>query len=107
MNRSSVKRTLVRPDGRTYRPRSNRLRIRAWGDDPTGLCGVIVFGTLDPAEALPAAQAACRYWYEGETVRSPSPGWYRDGFDWGERRWIRDERRGAPGVSFTYDSDGG
>jgi len=104
MNRSSVNEGIVRPDGRVYRPRSSRLRIRAWGDaDPVGPCGVIVFGTLDVDRALPHARSACAYWYDGSTVTNPLPGWYRDGFFWGERRWIRDDRRGAPGVSFTYD----
>ena len=103
MTRPLATREIVRPDGRIYRPRNPRLRIRAWGSDHP--CGVIVFGTLDPDEALPHARAACRYWYEGDTVRNPRPGWYRDGFHWGERQWVRDERRGAPGVSFLYDPD--
>src|ERR1044072_3334958 len=102
MSRSSVNPGIVRPDGRVYRPRSARPRIRAWGRDSAGWGGVIVFGPLEVDRALPPARAACRYWYEGDAVRNPRPGWDRDGFHWGERRWIRGERRRAPGASLTH-----
>lgn len=93
---------LTRPDGRIYRPRKG-LRAHAW--ENANEDGAIVFGTLDPDEALPLAQQACDHWYgdPGYIACRPRPGWYRDGFEHGRRTWIEDERRGAPGVMFTYD----
>lgn len=97
---------LTRPDGKPYHPRSNNLRVKAWGDDaPPGDCGVIVFGTLDPDRARPLAQQACAHWYESSGVQDPRPGWYRDAYDRGERRWIEDDQRGAPGVTYTWNPD--
>lgn len=94
---------ITRPDGRAYRSRKTGLRVHAWNnDDPDG---VIVLGTLDPDAARPLAEQACGHWYGTTHVKNPEPGWYRDAFEWGERRWARDERRGAPGVSFTWDGD--
>lgn len=92
---------ITRPDGRPYRPRKPGLRAHAWetGDDQ----GVIVFGTLAPAEAEAFALAVSAYWYgSGGAVVDPHPGWFRDRFRWGERRWERDEVTGSPGVMFTW-----
>jgi hypothetical protein len=95
----------TRPDGRVYRARKPGLRARAWGGDDEDR-GVVIFGTLDPQTALDLARRACAYWYERPAVKRPKPGWWRDGYRRGERCWVNDERRGAPGVSFTYDEDG-
>ena len=93
---------ITRPDGRIYRPRKPGLRAHAWeGDDEQG---VIVFGTLDPTEAEAFALESSAYWYgTGGAVVDPEPDWFRDCFRWGERRWERDEVRGAPGVKFTWE----
>lgn len=89
---------ITRPNGKPYRPRSSGLRAHAWEGEDDG--GVIVFGTLDPDRARPLAAEVCAHWYGMPVVLDPAPGWYRDGFEYGERRWIRDEERGAPGVMF-------
>jgi hypothetical protein len=65
---------------------------------------VIVFGTLDVAAALALAAEMMRYWYDAECAPvGPDPDWYRDGYLWGERTWVRDGKRGAPGVMFTCE----
>lgn len=93
---------IARPDGRPYRPRKPGLRARAWANDDE--IGVIVFGTLEPAEAEAfALESAARWYGDGGAVSDPDPDWYRDGYQWNERTWIRDERRGSPGVMFTWD----
>lgn len=96
----------TRPDGRTYRPQKPGLRVRAWGNDDMSR-GVIVFGTLSPEAAQPLAQETCEWLYGeqgfGFRVTHPRPGWYRDSFQHGERTWVTDDRRGAPGVMFTYE----
>ncbi len=97
----------VRPDGRPYRPRKSGLRARAWenhgcGDEEGS--GVIVFGTLNPDEARRFALESATYWFGTGTVHQPISGWWRDSFDQGERRWVEDEQRGAPGVMFTWEA---
>jgi hypothetical protein len=92
---------ITRPDGRPYRPRKPGLRAHAWENSDEA--GVIVFGTLDPDAAQAFALESAAYWYgPGGAVVDPSPDWFRDCFRWGERRWERDEKRGAPGVQFTW-----
>lgn len=93
---------LRRPDGRLYIPRQSGLRAAAWesfGED----CGVVVLGTLDPERAQAFALESAVYWYGPGEVTMPRPGWWRDGFSWGERCWLKDEHRGAPGVMFTWE----
>lgn len=95
---------LTRPDGRPYRPRKTSLRARAWEnhgylDDGSG---VIIFGTLSPDEAQRFALEAAEHWFGPGSVGQPAPGWWRDTFDRGERCWVQDGRRGAPGVMFTW-----
>lgn len=100
--------TMVRPDGRTYRPRKPGLRARAWENrDNVGeeSAGVIVFGTLDPDEARSLAQDSCAAWYgdaDSFHLAEATPGWWRDSFAYAGRTWIEDEQRGAPGVMFTW-----
>lgn len=92
---------IVRPDGRVYRPRKPGMRAHAWQSEDDQ--GVVVFGTLDAVAAAGFALESAVYWYGGGgEVGEPRTGWWRDGFLWGERRWIDDEKRGAPGVMFTW-----
>lgn len=92
---------IVRPNGKPYRPRRPGLRAHAWeGEDD---CGVVVFGTLDPDRARAFAAQMCTHWYGMPVVVDPEPGWYRDAFVYGERRWTRDPERGAPGVMFRAE----
>lgn len=99
-------RALTRPDGRLYRPRSHKLRAHAWENpeawrEDDDHSGVIILGTLDPERARPFAVKMCRHWFGVSEAERPRPGWWRDGFENGERRWIHDASRGAPGVMFT------
>lgn len=98
----------IRPSGKLYRPRTCKLRAQAWEDAHPlpGLAGVIVFGTLDPDTARRFAQESAAYWF-GDAgtfdVSEPRPGWWRTGYERrGERAWIEDDERGAPGVMFTW-----
>lgn len=96
----------VRPNGKPYRPRTDKLRARAWenlGGFDGDSCGVIVFGTLDPDEARAFAADSVAYWYGAGAVEQPESGWWRDAFQRGERTWIEDDQRGAPGVMFTWE----
>lgn len=92
----------TRPNGKTYRPRKAELQTHAWEntDGYDDSCGVIVFGTLNPDKAREPAIQACRYWYGMAAVENPEPGWYRRGFQNGQRMWISDGDRGRPGVMF-------
>lgn len=92
---------IERPNGKPYRPRKTELRAHAYENEDD--CGVIVFGTLDPDRARPFAEQVCNHWYGMPQAVDPQPGWYRDGFVYGERRWIPDEKRGAPGVMFRAE----
>ena len=87
---------IVRPNGRTYRPR--KIIAYAWAgyDD----YGVIVFGTHDVERAEPLALDACRSWFGASGVTAPRNVWFRDGRVNGERCWFPDEERGRPGVMF-------
>jgi len=95
--------TLTRPNGKLYRPRRKLLYAHAWENDGYDEdCGVIVLGTLDVERARELAVEMCRYWYDMAVAADPAPvpGWWRDGFWYGERRWAYDDLRGAPGVMF-------
>jgi hypothetical protein len=94
---------LVRPDGRTYRPRRPGLRARAWENSYPDEAGVIVFGTLDPDEARWSAIEACTIWYGEGELKTPQPGWWRSAIRRGDPLFVIDEKRGAPGVSFIWD----
>lgn len=89
---------IVRPNGKTYRARKPGLAAHAWENDYEG--GVIVFGTLDPDTARPLAEDACHRWFGANAVTDASPGWFRNGFHCGDRRWFIDTEKGRPGVSF-------
>lgn len=92
---------IERPNGKPYRARTAELRAHSWEEDDDR--GVIVFGTLDPERARPFADEMCAYWHSVPLAVDPVPGWYRDAFRYGERCWIPDEKRGAPGVMFRAE----
>jgi hypothetical protein len=87
---------VTRPNGRLYRPRA----VVAYAVGEEDEC-VLVLGTHDQrrAQAL-ADQIAERVAGGGFVAASPETGWYRDGFECGERRWVSDEVRGRAGVLF-------
>jgi hypothetical protein len=90
---------VTRPNGKTYRPQ--RLTAYAVTDEYEILCGVIVLGTHDQHRAQPMADDyACWQLGAGYAAVNPLPGWYRDGFDGGSRRWVTDEAHGRAGVWF-------
>ncbi len=96
----------VRPNGKPYRPRTDKLRARAWenhGDLDGDSCGVVVLGTLNAEEAQKFALESAVYWYGFGVVSEPVSGWWRDAIERGERRWVEDDVRGAPGVMFTWE----
>jgi hypothetical protein len=90
---------IERPNGALYRPR--HLSANAVVDEDQILSGVIVLGTHDVAAAAPLADEYAQ-WQLGASAKAidPLPGWYRDGFEGGARRWITDEVRGRAGVWF-------
>lgn len=89
---------ITRPNGTLYRPR-RVIAYEVGGDGITD--GVLVLGTHDQhrAKAL-ADQVARSVAGTGFAAADPRPGWYRDGFEAGERRWVSDEARGRAGVWF-------
>lgn len=95
----------VRPNGKPYRPRTDKLRARAWENSgsPDDACGVIIFGTLNVEEAQAFAAESAAHWFGAGIVAEPVSGWWRDAIERGERRWVGDEVRGAPGVMFTWE----
>lgn len=99
---------ITRPDGRPYRPRTPGLRYQAWTNDPEPGRGVIVLGLLDDRYPVREhASGLAAYWFDESrhdyTLTDPQPGWWRNAYRHrGERAWVRDERRGAPGVMYTW-----
>jgi hypothetical protein len=90
---------VMRPYGGFYRPR--KLAAERVDDEDGELTGVLVFGTHRPAAAQALAdKLAMRE--AGSTFRAldPVPGWWRDGFEAGRRRWISDEETGRAAVLF-------
>jgi hypothetical protein len=90
---------VTRPDGRVYRPRKVIALGVADADD--FLCGVVVLGTHDVTVARLLAEAYAR-WQTGEGTEAAEPeaGWFREGLDYGNPVWMRDEVRGRAGVWF-------
>jgi hypothetical protein len=100
----------VRPNGKPYRPRTGNLRARAWenhGGHDDDSCGVIVFGTLNAEEAQAFALESGAHWFGAGIVTEPVSGWWRDAIERGDRRWVEDDVRGAPGVMFTWEPAAG
>lgn len=89
---------IMRPNGKPYRPR--QISAHAIVDD-NALDGVMVLGTHDIARAQALADSYAQ-WQLGGSYRAaqPEPGWYRDGWECGVRRWLHDEERGRAGVMF-------
>lgn len=94
---------LVRPNGKTYRPRKAQFVAHAWSNGDVDDEGVVIFGTLDPEAAQGFADEMCGYWYGRECASDPRPGWWRNRLDNGEPTWLADEERWRPGVMFTAD----
>ena len=91
--------TITRPDGRVYR--SRKVTANAVIDEDEFVCGVMVLGTHDVGRAKPLADwLAADTTGRGFAAIDPETGWWRDGFECGERRWVNDEVRGRPGVLF-------
>ena len=90
---------ITRPDGRPYSPR--KLVAHAVANDDEDLVGVLVLGTHD---VLRARALADKYvaWQIGDDYAAVtySTGWWRDGFEYGCRRWVPDPVRGRAGVMF-------
>jgi hypothetical protein len=91
-----VTEVVQRPNGKPYRPR--RVIAQAVGEDNEG---VIVLGTHDLARAQVLADRLARQIAGPEyTAADPEAGWWRDGLEGGERRWVWDEVNGRAAVLF-------
>jgi hypothetical protein len=87
---------IERPNGKAYRPR--KVIAHLVGEDYEG---VIVLGTHDIARAQVLADELVRIYVDSrEVAAGPVTGWWRDGFECGQLRWIADEVRGRAGVLF-------
>jgi len=93
---------IERPNGKLYRPR--RVVAYACGEDAES---VLVVGThdYDRAQVL-ANEIAEHIAGSGYVAVDWSTGWYRDGFECGERRWVHDDVRGRAGVFFQEIVEG-
>jgi hypothetical protein len=88
--------TIQRPNGSPYRPR--RVFAQAVGEEDEG---VLVLGTHDLDRAQSLADKVARYIAgSGFVAVKPEAGWWRDGFECGQRRWVNDEVHGRAGVLF-------
>lgn len=90
---------IMRPNGRPYRPR--KVIAHALSDEYDWLSGVLVTGTHDQDRALRLARALVSQELgpDYEPVYAGG-GWWRDGMEGGERRWVADDERGQAGVLF-------
>jgi hypothetical protein len=87
---------IKRPDGRAYKPR--KVIAYLLGEDYEG---VIVLGIHDIARAQVLADALVRTGVDpGYVAVKPETGWWREGYESGQLRWISDEMRGRAGVLF-------
>lgn len=92
-----------RPNGKLYRPR--RLRSFYCEDDHLGQYAILILGTHTQSVALPLAMGEANFWVEGGVLDAvPEPGWWRDGFEYGERAFVWDEVRGAAGLRFEISA---
>lgn len=90
---------VTRPDGRLYRPRKIMGYPVADADD--FVAGIMILGTNDPGRAQQLADHCAALWTDwGSMAADPEPGWFREGYESGQLRWIRDEKRGRAGVLF-------
>ena len=91
--------TITRPDGRVYR--SRKVTANAVIDEDEFVCGVMVLGTHDYHRAKPLADGYAVWQLgSGHVATDWVTGWWRDGFEYGCRRWIADEEHGRAGVWF-------
>ena len=90
---------IVRPNGKTYQPR--KLTVEPI-ERPDGDYAVIVFGTHDVETAQPLADERVRADVDPSYVAGePHLGWWRDGYQHGERAWVWDDELGRAGIRFT------
>lgn len=90
---------ITRPNGKTYR--SRKVTGHAVVDEDDMVVAVLVLGTHDIERARPLAEECVRLWVDGGyTAASPVTGWWRDGFQLGQRCWVDDQVRGRAGVWF-------
>ena len=88
--------TIQRPNGKPYRP--CRVFAQSIGEEDEG---VIVLGTHDLSRAQVLADKVARYVAgSGFAAVRPESGWWRDGFECGQRRWVTDEEHGRAGILF-------
>jgi len=88
---------VTHPDGRVYWPRKIIAYPVADYDEMTS--GVMVLGTHDVERARVLADQCAAAWVGGGYAAvDPVAGWYREGYESGQRRWIRDETKGRAGV---------
>lgn len=90
---------VTRPNGKLYRPL--KINGHAVTDEYDDVIAVLVLGTHDIEKARPLAEHCVRQWVDSSyTAVDPHTGWWRDGFQYGQRWWVDDEIRGRAGVRF-------
>lgn len=95
---------IMRPNGRLYRPRKIVAEIYTdYHNEEFG--GVIVFGTHDIERARPLAEPIIHS-EVGPVDITEHLDWIHDGMSGGERRFMRDERRGRACVRFDCGAGG-
>jgi len=95
---------VVRPNGKTYRPRY--VGIEPWEDDTVHgwRGGVYVLGTHDVEGTRQMATDMIKSHFDGDMVATaPERCWVRLGYQNGEAWWITDEVRGRAAVQWTAD----
>lgn len=92
---------IMRPNGKVYRPR--KIRTESWDNEED--TGVIVLGTHDVERAHLLAVEGCRYFFGCQYAINPDVDWFRQGYQYGDPMWFRDDVRGSAGVMFTASDD--
>lgn len=95
--------TLIRPNGRVYRPRDTTLRSAPWtnaGEGKGDLEGVLIIGTHDLARAQHFADVDCVAWY-GVPATEPRLDWVSQKYGGRYAGWTTDEVRGRPAIWFV------
>lgn len=96
MNETKTLEPVERPNGKLYRPRKTVAYVVGEEDE-----GVIVLGTHYGERAQAMADTMAGYVAgSGFVAADWVNGWYREGFEGGERRWVTDEVHGRAGVYF-------